>query len=183
MSRVNNEQMKALVAAFMARVTSGAPVDDAWRSRTAAVAPELPTHPTPAQIEAWTELAGMLQDPDVVREFEAGINAFWDRARDPDAYRAAAVDGYRTAADAVARGVAPTAPEGVAAGRAWLDASAHAMGRAPDEAFVQWLQDQYAAGGARARFQELLAVLKGDTSAREETRAWRWLIKAARAAA
>jgi hypothetical protein len=62
MSRVNNEQMKALVAAFMERVTGGAPVDEAWRSRTAAMAPELPAHPTPAQIEAWTELAGMLQD-------------------------------------------------------------------------------------------------------------------------
>ena len=183
MSRVNNEQMKALVAAFMARVTSGAPVDEAWRNRTATMTPELPEHPTPAQIEAWTELAGMLQDPDVMREFEEGINAFWEGARDADAYRAAAVSGYRTAVDAVARGVAPTDPEGVAAGRAWLAASARAMGRAPDDAFVQWLQDQYAAGGSRARFQELLAVLKGDAPAVEETRAWRWLIDAARAAA
>ncbi|GAA4677774.1 hypothetical protein GCM10025794_22220 [Massilia kyonggiensis] len=128
MSRVNNEQMKALVAAFMEHVTGGAPVDEAWRSRTAAMAPELPALPTPAQIEAWTELAGMLQDPDVVRKFEAGISAFWDGARDADAY-------------------------------------------------------QYAAGGSRARLQELLAVLKGDTPAAEETRAWRWLIEAARAAA
>ena len=183
MSRVNNEQMKALVAAFMERVTGGAPVDEAWRNRTAAMAPELPAHPTPAQIEAWTELAGMLQDPDVVREFEAGISAFWEGARDADAYRAAAVDGYRAAVDAVARGVAPTSPEGIAAGRAWRDASARAMGRAPDDAFVQWLQDQYAAEGSRARLQELLAVLKGDTPAAEETRAWRWLIEAARAAA
>jgi DNA-binding transcriptional MerR regulator len=183
MSRVNNVQMKALVAAFMERVTSGAPVDEAWRNRAAAVAPELPEHPTPAQIEAWTELAGMLQDPAVMREFETGISAFWEGARDADAYRAAAVSGYRTAVDAVARGVAPTDPEGIAAGRAWLDASAQAMGRAPDDAFVQWLQDQYAAGGSRARVQELLAVLKGDAPAVEETRAWRWLIEAARAAA
>jgi hypothetical protein len=118
-----------------------------------------------------------------MREFETGISAFWEGARDADAYRAAAVSGYRTAVDAVARGVAPTDPEGVAAGRAWLDASAQAMGRAPDDAFVQWLQDQYAAGGSRARVQELLAVLKGDAPAVEETRAWRWLIEAARAAA
>ena len=175
--------MKALVAAFMERVTSGAPVDDTWRKRTAAVAPELPPHPTPAQIDAWTELAGMLQDQDVMRDFEAGVSAFWEGARDADAYRAAAVSGYRTAVDAVARGVAPTAPEGVAAGRAWLEASALAMGRAPDSAFVRWLQDQYAAGGSRARFQELLAVLKGDAPAGEETRAWSWLIDAAFAAA
>ena len=183
MSRVNNEQMKALVAAFMARVTSGAPTDDTWRSRTAALAPALPEHPTPTQIEAWTELAGMLQDPNVMREFEMGISAFWEGALDADAYRTAAVDGYRAAVDAVARGVAPTDPEGVAAGRTWLDASARAMGRAPDEAFVQWLEDQYAAGGARARFQELLAVLKGETPDAGAFRAWRWLIEAARATA
>ncbi|WP_413672653.1 MerR family transcriptional regulator [Massilia cellulosiltytica] len=183
MSRVNNEQMKALVAAFMERVTSGAPVDDTWRSRTAAAAPTLPEHPTPTQIEAWTELAGMLQDPNVMREFEEGVSAFWEGALDADAYRAAAVSGYRTAVDAVVRGVAPTAPEGVAAGRAWLDASARAMGRVPDGAFVQWLQDQYATGGARARFQELLAALKGESPAADETRAWRWLIDAAHAAA
>jgi len=154
MSKVNNEQMKALVAAFIERVTSGAPGDDTWRSRTAAAAPALPEHPTPAQVEAWTELAGMLQDQDVVREFETRVSAFWEGARDP---------------------------EGVAAGRAWLEASARAMGRAPDGAFVQWLQDQYAAGGSRARFQELLAVLTGDATATEEMRAWRWLIEAARA--
>jgi DNA-binding transcriptional MerR regulator len=181
MSKVNNEQMKAMVAAFMERVTSGAPVDDTWRSRTATAAPALPEHPTPAQVEAWTELAGMLQDQDVVREFETSVSAFWEGARDADAYRAAAVDGYRSAVDAVARGVVPTDPEGVAAGRVWLEASARAMGRAPDGAFVQWLQDQYAAGGSRARFQELLAVLKGDAPATEEMRAWRWLIEAARA--
>jgi DNA-binding transcriptional MerR regulator len=183
MSRVNNEQMKALVAAFMDRVTSGAPIDDTWRSRMAAVAPALPAQPTQAQVEAWTELAGMLQDQNVIREFQSGVSAFWEGAQDAVAYRAAAVSGYRRAADAVARGIAPTDPESVAAGRAWLDASAHAMGRAPDETFVQWLQDQYAAGGSRARFQELLAVLNGDATAVEETRAWRWLIDAARAAA
>ena len=38
-------------------------------------------------------------------------------------------------------------------------------------------------GGSRARFRELLAVLKGEAPAVEELRAWRWLIEAARAAA
>jgi len=183
MSRVNNEQMKALVAAFMDRVTSGAPIDDTWRNRMAAVAPELPAQPTQAQIEAWTELVGMLQDPGVMEEFQAGVSAFWEGAHDAAAYRAAAVSGYQAAAEAVARRVAPTDPEGVAAGRAWLDASARAMGRAPDDHFVQWLQDQYAAEGPRARFQELLNMLQGHAPAVEETHAWRWLIDAARAAA
>jgi len=183
MSRVNNEQMKALVAAFMDRVTSGAPIDDTWRNRMAAVAPELPAQPTQAQIEAWTELVGMLQDPGVMEEFQAGVSAFWEGAHDAAAYRAAAVSGYQAAAEAVARRVAPTDPEGVAAGRAWLDASARAMGRAPDDHFVQWLQDQYAAEGPRARFQELLNMLQGHAPAVEETRAWHWLIDAARAAA
>ena len=183
MSRVNNEQMKALVAAFMDRVTSGAPIDDTWRNRMAAVAPELPAQPTQAQIEAWTELVVMLQDPGVMEEFQAGVSAFWEGAHDAAAYRAAAVSGYQAAAEAVARRVAPTDPEGVAAGRAWLDASARAMGRAPDDHFVQWLQDQYAAEGPRARFQELLNMLQGHAPAVEETHAWRWLIDAARAAA
>jgi len=184
MSRVNNKQMKALVAAFMERVTSGAPIDDTWRSRMAAVAPELPEHPTPAQIEAWTELAGMLQDQDVMREFQAGVSTFWDGAQDAVAYREAAVDGYQAADAAIARGVAATDPDGIAIGRTWLDASARAMGRKADEGFLQWLQDQYAApAGARTRLQELLAVLKGETPAVEASRAWHWLIDAARAAA
>ena len=119
MSRVNNKQMKALVAAFMERVTSGAPIDDTWRSRMAAVAPELPEHPTPAQIEAWTELAGMLQDQDVMREFQAGVSTFWDGAQDAVAYREAAVDGYQAADAAIARGVAATDPDGIAIGRTW----------------------------------------------------------------
>lgn len=183
MSRVNNEQMQALVAAFMDRVTSGAPIDETWRSRMAAVAPELPAQPTQAQIEAWTELVGMLQDPEVMQEFQSGVSGFWEGAHDAAAYRAAAVSAYRAAVDAVARDVAPTDPDGLAAGRAWLDASARAMGRMPDDGFVQWLQDQYAAEGSRARFQELLNVLKGHVPAVEESRAWRWLIDAARAAA
>ena len=98
---------------------------------------------------AKTYTIGLVQDQDVIREFETGVSAFWEGALDADAYRAAAVSGYRAAVDAVARGVAPTDPEGVAAGRAWLDASARAMGRAPDDAFAQWLQDQYAARGGR----------------------------------
>jgi DNA-binding transcriptional MerR regulator len=159
MSRVSNEQMKALVAAFMERVTSGAPIDDTWRSRMADVAPELPEHPTPAQIDAWTELAGMLRDPDVMREFQTAIGTFWDGARDAEAYREAAVSGYQAASGAIARGAAATGPEGIAIGRAWLDASARAMGRAADEGFLRWLLDQYAVpAGARERMRAALRM-------------------------
>ena len=118
-----------------------------------------------------------------MREFQAGVSTFWEGAQDAVVYREAAVNGYRAAEAALARGVAATDPDGIAIGRTWLDASARAMGRKADEGFVQWLQDQYAApGDARTRLQALLAVLKGETSAVEESRAWHWLIDAARAA-
>jgi hypothetical protein len=119
-----------------------------------------------------------------MREFQAGVSTFWEGTQDAVAYRESAVNGYQAAEAAIARGVAPTDPEGIAIGRTWLDASARAMGREADEGFLHWLQDQYAApGGARTRLQELLAVLKGETPAVEQSRAWHWLIDAARAAA
>lgn len=177
MANVSNRQMQALVERFVDRIADGAKMDAQWRQRMIETSvPELPDDPTPEQVVAWTDLAGMLEDEDFGRQLQAQMAAFWNGALDSDAYREASLRAYEAVQAAIAANQSPTGREGQAIASAWLIESARAMGRVPDGAFLDWHFAQYDnQSGRMGRYRQLLAVLRGDVDTAASDRAWSWL--------
>jgi len=177
---LSNAQFRAELERFYDRVAAGSQMDEAWRRQAIdAATPVLPDDPTPAQIDAWTELTAMITDEAFMAQMQAEARQMWTGDFDPAAYAQAAnatLDEVRSAID---RGLAPASPEGQAIARAWLEASARAMNRAPDAAFLQWHLDQYRRHhGRSARYFELMAVLRGDSPSDSAADEWRWITEA-----
>ncbi|MER7935430.1 MULTISPECIES: MerR family transcriptional regulator [unclassified Streptomyces] len=161
LARLSVAERRRILEEFVEETLHGLDtVDPEIRRRMLATVAELPEDPTPEQVDAWVELAEMVQDPDFrarmrrATEFNAA-----DRGPElPDGtslwFVKRLVD---LAGDALRRGIAPEAPEADGVLRALLgDADRAAVLKRLDTAFDDRL----------ARYRELLAVLKGRPLAR-----------------
>ena len=89
-TRLTGDERRAVVERFHARIVEGQVVDDAWRRKMMAEGtPRLPDNPTPAQLDAWVELAELLADPTFVETLRASAKQMRDRKIDVDALRVA----------------------------------------------------------------------------------------------
>lgn len=174
---LSNTQFRALIERFYDQVADGAGMDEAWKRRMIeAGTPVLPDDPTPEQVDAWIELAEMLGDAAFAESVKADVAHMWNDDFDPAAYAQAAETTFAAVREAMASGVSPTSPAGEKIARAWLDGSARAMKRRPDADFLQWHEDQYRKHfGRSARYQALLAVLRGETADGSAGEEWRWI--------
>ena len=176
MTSLSNADMRALTEHFYDEVT-GDRMTPEWRQKAiTAGAPELPDDPTPEQIDAFAELRAMLSDETAIAQAKADAALMWTPDFDPSAYHAAAERIFAEVRTAMAAGEAPDSQAGSAIARDWLDASARAMKREPDEAFRAWHLDQYRRHHARSlRYQQLLAILRGEDAPGRE---WWWINEA-----
>jgi DNA-binding transcriptional MerR regulator len=176
MTSLSNADMRSLTEHFYDEVT-GDRMNPDWRQKAIeAGAPELPDDPTPEQIDAFAELRAMLSDQAVIASAKADAAAMWTPEFDPAAYHAAAERIFAQVRKAIAAGEASGSETGRAIARDWLDASAKAMKRQPDEAFRAWHLDQYRRHHDRSlRYQQLLAILRGEDAPGRE---WWWVNEA-----
>lgn len=176
---LSNAQFRSMIERFYDQVAGDAHMDDAWRRQMIeAGTPVLPDDPTAEQLDAWIELAGMIDDPAFIAEVKADAATMWTDDFDPQAYAEAAGATFEAVRKAMADGVSPDSPVGLAIARDWLAGSARAMRREPDAAFLTWHEDQYRRHfGRSARYQALLAILRGERGdgAGDE---WRWIHEA-----
>lgn len=132
---MSDAQRQGLVDDFLAEVSEGMPTDVADRLRDAQ--PQLPDDPSPEQLDAWIDLAELLQD---------------------DAYRAATREYLReTYASEIGRRMAEPGIQDVirSAGEELMPklAAAHSSGLSPDDPYAtdlaeRFVQQTAAAGGA-----------------------------------
>jgi len=176
MTSLSNADMRGLTARFYDEVTGDRMSSD-WRQKALeAGTPELPDDPTPEQIDAFAELRAMLSDETVIAQAKADAELMWTPEFDPAAYHAAAERIFAQVRKAIAADEAPDSEAGRAIARDWLDASAKAMKREPDEAFRAWHLDQYRRHHERSlRYQQLLATLRGEDAPGRE---WWWVNEA-----
>ncbi|MGE7468097.1 MerR family transcriptional regulator [Bosea sp. NPDC003192] len=176
MTSLSNADMRSLTARFYDEVT-GDRMNPGWRQKALeAGTPELPDDPTPEQIDAFAELRAMLTDESIIARAKADAELMWTPEFDPAAYHAAAEHIFAEVRKAIATGEAPDSETGRAIARNWLDASAKAMQREPDDAFRAWHLDQYRRHHDRSlRYQQLLATLRGDDAPGRE---WWWINEA-----
>lgn len=180
MTTLTQTQVRDAARRLLDTAGEGSALSDEWKERMlAASVPELPARPTPQQIEAWNELSSMLTDETFIAQMRADTNDMWRAEFDPAAYAEASNLTLTKVREAMARGELPTSATGRALAQQWLNASALAMKRQPDKIFLQWHLDQYRKYHARStRYQELLAIVRGDNPASAAGSEWLWINQA-----
>jgi DNA-binding transcriptional MerR regulator len=180
MTTLTQTQVRDAARRLLDTAAGGSALSDEWKERVlAASTPELPAKPTPRQIEAWNEIAAMLTDEAFIAQMGADRNHLSRDEFDPAAYAEASNVTLAKVREAMASGELPTSATGRAIAQEWLDASARAMKREPNRDFLQWHLDQYRKYHARStRYQELLAILRGEDPATAAGSDWLWINQA-----
>jgi len=174
LAQLSDDERKRIVADFLEEIFEGLNIDPACAARLRSAMPELPDDPSPELVDAWIELAELIQDPD----FRATIRRMSEQqseSRDagdelPDA---------RAAAELVAEKADPElAPESAAA-QTIVAELLPAVGDGDRHA----LADRIAVGtDARAeRYWQLLAIINGWPPIPTRVPQWEWFIAALRA--
>src|SRR4051794_24980178 len=71
LAQLSDDERRRIVADFLDEAFAGLEIEPGFAQRMRSAAPALPDDPTPAQVDAWIELARLVQDPD----FRARIRA------------------------------------------------------------------------------------------------------------
>ena len=156
LARLSAAERRRIVDDFMSEIFEGLDTADPdIRGRLRFVPAELPDDPTPEQVDAWVELAEMIQDPDF-RALMRRMIEFNAADRGPDVPAGTSLwfisRLVQLAADARRQGIAPEAPEADEVLRQLL-------GDADRAAVLERLSA--ASSSQVARYRELWAVAKG----------------------
>ncbi|MFG2942654.1 MerR family transcriptional regulator [Streptomyces sp. NPDC048282] len=175
LARLSAAERRRILEEFVEETLHGLDtVDPEIRKRMLAVVADLPDDPTPEQVDAWVELAEMVQDP-AFRAQMRRATEFNAADRGPDVPPGASLWFMKRLVDLVGearrRGVVPDSPEADEALRGVLgDADPAAVLARLDAAFNDRV----------ARYRELLCVLKGQPLA-VHAEEFAWLAAALRA--
>jgi hypothetical protein len=180
MTQLSHAQLRETVERYFDSVAEGRAIDANWKQRMIDMnTPELPEQPTPRQIDAWNEITAMLTDQSFIAEVRADASDMWRSDFDATAYAAASDATLAKVREAMTKGEQPSSPAGLTIAQEWLRASALTMKREPNDAFLEWHLAQYRKyHGRSARYQQLLAILRGDESNNAPGSEWLWINEA-----
>ncbi|MER8224964.1 MerR family transcriptional regulator [Streptomyces sp. NPDC094143] len=178
LARLSAAERRRILEEFVDEIFHGLDTaDPEIRERMRHTAADLPEEPSPEQVDAWLELAELLQDPGFRAEMRrvAESNAA-DRGHDAPAGASLRFSRrlVRLAAEARERGIAPGSPE---AGRVLDDL----LGTADPAAVLDRLRSH--ATHRVARYRELLAVVKGAGPGAAHREEFAWVVAALEARA
>ena len=193
LAQLSDEEGRRIVADFIEQAFDGLDIEPGFAARMRSVAPELPDDPTQEQVDAWIELAELVQDDGFrasIRRMseqhaalrEAGEPGLADGKPGPD-WQAVAELVTEKGEGARAAGIDPSSPE---AAQIVDEIAPGFAGPGDDPADPAWrarLADRLATGtDARAeRYWQLLATINGWPPVPATVPAWEWVIEALRA--
>ena len=175
-TRLSNEERKAVIEKFYDDVSEGIPIDEKWKKQMVeASAPKLPDNPTPAQLDAWVELAEMVADPKFVEGLRQNAKEVWGKF-DMMAMRRAGDEAAASAKDALARGASPDSEEAAHIVDAYGRALADAAKKPYDDVFQRGMRERMQRQDPRAsRYWELVAMMNGTPSQKSTVAEWAWI--------
>ncbi|WP_190215435.1 MerR family transcriptional regulator [Kitasatospora indigofera] len=189
LAKLSDRERTGLINDFVDQAFEGLDVGPEFLAGLRAAVPRLPDDPTAEQVDAWVELAELVQDAD----FRAGVRrAAADQAEsreqvgEPDQVAAARVAGLlrERAGAARAAGVDPASAAARPVVDELADAYARLAGRADGPEFRAWLLErlEVAADSRYERYWHLAAVVGGQSPAPALAPAVEWLVSALRSA-
>jgi hypothetical protein len=188
LARLSEADRRRIVDDFLDDVIGGLDIDPRLAQRMRMARPDLPDDPSPEQIEAWIELAGLVADDNFLhtirRMSERGAADRASADAHDGAQEAARIAAERAGA-AIAAGVDPRSPEAAPAVEGIVAAYAVAVERENDAAFRAWLADliETFAHARAERYWHLLGIINGWPPRPATVPAWAWLAAGLRASA
>ncbi|MGA2451060.1 MAG: MerR family transcriptional regulator [Polyangiaceae bacterium] len=178
-TRLSNEERRAVIESFYNRVSEGIPIDEKWkRQMIDASAPKLPDNPTPEQLDAWIELAELVADPNFVESLRINAKEVWGKF-DMTIIRQAGDEVAAAAKEALARAVTPDSEEAKQIVERYATALAAARGGTLDDTMRRGMRDRFERHDPRAaRYWELVSTLNGTPSVASTINEWRWITAA-----
>jgi hypothetical protein len=181
LAQLSDAERRRIVADFLDQTFAGLDIEPGFEARMRSAAPELPDDPTPEQVDAWIELAELVQDEGfraTIRRMSEQHSASREAGEEPapESMQAAANVVAEKAGAALANRVAPESAEAAAIVAEILPAFGEGVDRTQ-------LADRVATGtDARAeRYWQLLAIINGWPPIPTTVPAWEWFIAALRA--
>lgn len=176
LARLSAAERRQIIDDFTAEVFAGLDPSPARFARWAA-GPDLPEDPSPEQVEAWIELAGLASGPDfrqrVRQTAEIGIAIQAGRWLLDDSQ---AQQAQQAAGEALRRGIEPGSAEGARVLEAILAGTAGSRQRGTLLAQLETGTDPRV-----ERYWQLTAVITGREPFSSQAPAWEWLAAALRA--
>jgi DNA-binding transcriptional MerR regulator len=186
LAKLSEEERNRILTDYYDEVFGGLDIDPEFERKMRSATPDLPEDPTPEQVDAWVELAELVQDPGYrarVRQMAEAQSAIRSSGEElvPEGAHGLELVVADKAGDALARGVAPGDDEA----RSVIEPVVDAMrGDGPDTAeFRAALADRFATGtDARVeRYWQLMGIINGWGEMPTMTPAFEWTIAALRA--
>ncbi|MEP7119705.1 MAG: MerR family transcriptional regulator [Byssovorax sp.] len=174
-TQASNEDRRQIVTAFYEKIVEGLPIERQWtQDMINASAPDLPDNPSPAQLAAWMELQGLLEDRTFLECKRVNAADAWaPRVKvELDSFVDAQQVWATETSLARSRGVAPTSSEGAAIVERFTSLMVAARGHEDAAAVRARMRVKYDPRGAR--FWELVALMRGDETAVGRFDDWRW---------
>lgn len=189
LARLSAEERRRIIDDYHDAVLGGLDLDEGFESMLRSARVDLPDDPTAAQVDAWVELAELVQDPD----YRAAVRAMAERQQ--EIVRSGAQQQWFDAGKRTADLLFPRAKAAVAAGTAPDSAAAAEIiaATAPEIARIYGVDDtpQWRASYAddldvmtdtrSERYWELLGVINGWAPFERGVPAMQWFITALRA--
>src|ERR1041385_290841 len=180
-TRLSNEERKAVIERFYEKVAEGIPIDKGWmKAMIEASAPKLPDDPTAEQLDAWIELADIVSDPKFIASLRENAKETWKPGFDIEGLRALNLDISAAAKEARERGAAPDSVEGKELVDRYLEGLAKHSSLAPtDPKFRAGVRMRFERQDPRAsRYWELVAILNGKHEMSGHSDDWKWIVAA-----
>ncbi|MCY0988650.1 DUF4215 domain-containing protein [Nannocystis sp. ILAH1] len=176
-TRLTTEERKAVIERFYERVSEGVPIDDTWkRQMMQASAPTLPEVPTPEQLDAWIELAEIVQNEEFIKKMRDAAAETWNSGLDLAAHQRVSQEANAAARELIDRGVAPTDAAARPVVERMAAGLAAAMSKPDTPAWRATLHEKSQGHDPRAsRYWELVAILKGQPPQSGLNEEWHWL--------
>ncbi|WP_067821088.1 MerR family transcriptional regulator [Actinomadura kijaniata] len=191
LAKLSDEERRRLITDFVDATFEGLESAPGFADRMRAAVPELPDDPTPEQVEAWVELAELVQDPGFrasVRRMAEYQHSEMERGDDTGealrSHNGELMDlVQRRAGAAREAGLAPASPEAAAVVDEVVTGFAAAAGRDDDPAFRAELLERCEIGNdpRTERYWRLLGVINGWPEFPELSPAYSWFVEALRA--
>lgn len=181
LAAMSDEERKRLIDEFWDEVTAGLNINPEFDARMRSAKPELPDDPTPEQLQAWIELAELVQNKDFrarIRQMSESQSAARDAGEPMDVSESAQqqwLEWTSAAASAMDAGHEPSSP----AGRELALSIADSMGKLPAEAAAQI---ETSTDTRAERYWQLLATINGWPQWPTQVPRAEWIIAALRAA-
>ncbi|QIS18180.1 MerR family transcriptional regulator [Nocardia terpenica] len=184
LAKLNEEERQRIIDEFWDATFIGVDADAEMVAKMRSAKPQLPDDPTPAQVDAWVEMAELVADEDfrsVVRTM--AVRGAEAEQAPGEANRALARLVADKAGAALAEGIAAESDRAAAVLAEIVAGWAEAYGTTDTAEYRAALTDRLAtfANARVARYWELMGVINNWPARPDESPAWEWTIVALRA--